>query len=196
MGADLSLRSQYVMSQQSTWWYNTQEFWLQYPHWRMRGGLKIFYLLQLSYWLQQLLVLVLRIEAPRSDFVELCLHVSARKPRELRLVTPVSQKHIVTLWLVGWSYAINLTCTPLAWARSALIDRQPQISRYRRSYFLQHGHCRRFSGLFENAQLPWTAAHIRVYFRVPTMRLGVLPALSKSTYTAFGLVRIRSSSAG
>jgi len=47
--------------------------------------------LQFSYWLQQLLVLTLRIEKPRSDFTELCLH------------------HIVTLWLIGWSYLINLT---------------------------------------------------------------------------------------
>jgi len=81
----------YVMSQQPTWWYRTEAFWLEYPHWRMRGVLKTFYLLQLSYWLQQLLVLALRIEKPRSDYVELCLH------------------HIVTLWLVGWSYTINLT---------------------------------------------------------------------------------------
>ena len=70
--------AQYVMSQQPTWWYRTEAFWLEYPHWRMRGVLKTFYLLQLSYWLQQLLVLALRIEKPRSDYVELCLHVSGR----------------------------------------------------------------------------------------------------------------------
>jgi len=57
----------------------------------MLPELKVYYLLQFSYWLQQLLVLVLRIEKPRSDFLELTCH------------------HIVTLWLVGWSYFLNLT---------------------------------------------------------------------------------------
>jgi len=41
--------------------------------------------------LQQFLVLVLKLEMPRSDFTELCIH------------------HLVTLWLIGWSYLINLT---------------------------------------------------------------------------------------
>ncbi|KAK4050703.1 sphingosine N-acyltransferase lag1 [Microbotryomycetes sp. JL201] len=81
----------YVMSSQDSWWYRTEHLWLQYPHWRMRAELKTYYLLQLSYWLQQMLVLILRLEKPRSDFVELVIH------------------HIVTLWLVGWSYTLNLT---------------------------------------------------------------------------------------
>ena len=44
-----------------------------------------------SYWLQQMLVLILRLEKPRSDFRELVIH------------------HCVTLWLVGWSYLFSLT---------------------------------------------------------------------------------------
>lgn len=47
--------------------------------------------MQLAYWCQQLIVLVLRLEKPRKDFAELVVH------------------HLVTIWLVGWSYAINLT---------------------------------------------------------------------------------------
>ncbi|GAA6022885.1 hypothetical protein JCM10207_001434, partial [Rhodosporidiobolus poonsookiae] len=81
----------YVMSKQPSWWYNTRHFWLEYPHWRMDGALKSYYLLQFSYWLQQMIVLVMGLEKPRSDFKELVIH------------------HIVTLWLVGWSYMINLT---------------------------------------------------------------------------------------
>ena len=69
------------MSQQPTWWYRTEAFWLEYPHWRMQGVLKAFYLLQLAYWLQQLLVLVLGMEKPRSDYVELCLHVGSHNVR-------------------------------------------------------------------------------------------------------------------
>lgn len=81
----------YVMSRQDSWWYQTEHFWLEYPHWRMDGALKSYYLLQFSYWLQQMIILVMGLEKPRSDFTELVIH------------------HIVTLWLVGWSYMINLT---------------------------------------------------------------------------------------
>ncbi|GAA5909748.1 uncharacterized protein JCM6883_004622 [Sporobolomyces salmoneus] len=81
----------YVMSKQPTWWYKTEHMWLEYPHWRMSGLLKSYYLLQFSYWCQQMIILVLGLEKPRSDFKELVIH------------------HIVTLWLVGWSYLINLT---------------------------------------------------------------------------------------
>ncbi|GAA6033082.1 hypothetical protein JCM8097_002934 [Rhodosporidiobolus ruineniae] len=81
----------YVMAKQPTWWYKTEHFWLEYPHWRMDGALKSYYLLQFSYWLQQMIILVMGLEKPRSDFRELVIH------------------HIVTLWLVGWSYMINLT---------------------------------------------------------------------------------------
>lgn len=80
-----------VMGSQPTWWYNTSEFWKGYPHWRMEPITKAYYLLQFSYWLQQMLVITLKIEKPRSDFAELVMH------------------HLVTLWLVGWSYLLNLT---------------------------------------------------------------------------------------
>lgn len=53
--------------------------------------IKRYYLMQLAYWVQQLLVLALRLEKPRKDFVELVIH------------------HIVTIWLVGWSYITNMT---------------------------------------------------------------------------------------
>lgn len=57
----------------------------------MRASLKLYYLLQFSYWLQQALVMLLRLEKPRKDYYELIAH------------------HLVTLWLIGWSYLINLT---------------------------------------------------------------------------------------
>ncbi|KAI3612341.1 hypothetical protein WG66_012183 [Moniliophthora roreri] len=62
-----------------------------YPHWDMKPELKRYYLMQMSYWVQQLLVLVLGLEKPRKDYSELVAH------------------HLVTIWLVGWSYLINLT---------------------------------------------------------------------------------------
>ena len=76
----------------------------------MNPLLKRYYLMQLAYWCQQLLVLALGLEKPRKDFTELIIH------------------HIVTIWLIGygndifflpvtltrshilsWSYAISLT---------------------------------------------------------------------------------------
>ncbi|SPO36000.1 related to longevity-assurance protein LAG1 [Pseudozyma flocculosa] len=81
----------YVMSFQESWWYNLEHLWLKYPHWQMRPDLKLYYLLQFAYWLQQALVMLLRLEKPRKDYYELIAH------------------HLVTLWLIGWSYLINLT---------------------------------------------------------------------------------------
>ncbi|CED83969.1 Protein transporter of the TRAM (translocating chain-associating membrane) superfamily [Phaffia rhodozyma] len=81
----------YLMTDLPTWYFNTEEFWIGYPHWEMKATIKYYYLLQFSYWLQQMFILVLKIEKPRKDYAELVMH------------------HCVTLWLIGWSYAINLT---------------------------------------------------------------------------------------
>ncbi|TCD69653.1 hypothetical protein EIP91_006670 [Steccherinum ochraceum] len=80
-----------IMGQLPTYWYRTEQFWIDYPHWDMKPELKAYYLLQSAYWCQQLMVLVLRLEKPRKDYAELVAH------------------HFVTLWLVGWSYLVNLT---------------------------------------------------------------------------------------
>ena len=55
-----------------------------YPYWQMTPELKRYYLMQASYWCQQLIVLVFGLEKPRKDFKELVAH------------------HLVTLWLVGF----------------------------------------------------------------------------------------------
>ncbi|KAF8605523.1 longevity assurance proteins LAG1/LAC1 [Ceratobasidium sp. AG-I] len=81
----------YVMSQLPTWWFRTEHFWLEYPHWRMTPLMKSYYLLQGAYWVQQLLVLLLGLEKPRKDFTELVIH------------------HFVTIYLVSSSYIVNLT---------------------------------------------------------------------------------------
>lgn len=89
------------MSSLPTWWYRSEFYWIGsvqrcrpqvtvnlpdssgYPHWDMKPLLKRYYLMQGAYWLQQLIVLGLRLEKPRKDFKELVLH------------------HIVTLYLIG-----------------------------------------------------------------------------------------------
>lgn len=80
-----------IMSESDIWWYDTKHFWLGYPHWDMKPMLKYYYLMQASYWCQQFIVLLLNLEKPRKDYSELIAH------------------HFVTLWLIGWSYLINLT---------------------------------------------------------------------------------------
>ncbi|KAJ3538716.1 hypothetical protein NM688_g6479 [Phlebia brevispora] len=80
-----------IMSQLPTWWYQTKYFWIDYPHWQMIPELKRYYLMQIAYWCQQSLVVILDLEKPRKDYWEIAVH------------------HVVTLWLVGWSYLINLT---------------------------------------------------------------------------------------
>ncbi|KAK7060576.1 sphingosine N-acyltransferase lag1 [Paramarasmius palmivorus] len=57
----------------------------------MKPELKRYYLMQMAYWAQQLIVMVLGLEKPRKDYYELVAH------------------HAVTIWLVGWSYLVNLT---------------------------------------------------------------------------------------
>ncbi|EJD01093.1 longevity assurance proteins LAG1/LAC1 [Fomitiporia mediterranea MF3/22] len=81
----------HIMASLPTWWYRTEYYWIDYPHWDMKPRLKRYYLMHLSYWIQQLLVLALKLEKPRKDFKALVAH------------------HLVTLWLIGWSYGINLT---------------------------------------------------------------------------------------
>jgi len=80
-----------IMKELPTWWYQTKYFFIGYPHWEMKADLKRYYLMHLSYWTQQLIILALKLEKPRSDFTELVAH------------------HIVTLWLIGWSYGVNMT---------------------------------------------------------------------------------------
>ncbi len=61
----------------------------------MKPELKRYYLMQSAYWCQQLLVLVLGLEKPRKDYLELVAH------------------HIVTLWLVGYAAPRRVTSIDL-----------------------------------------------------------------------------------
>ncbi|KAI0081744.1 TRAM1-domain-containing protein [Panus rudis PR-1116 ss-1] len=80
-----------IMSQLPTWWYQTEHFWIDYPHWEMIPELKTYYLMQSAYWCQQFIVMVLGLEKPRKDYHILVAH------------------HAVTLYLIGGSYLTNMT---------------------------------------------------------------------------------------
>ncbi|WWD18964.1 hypothetical protein CI109_103421 [Kwoniella shandongensis] len=81
----------YVMYDLPTWWFKTEFFWRNYPIQGMPLRLKVYYLMQAAYWAQQTIILAAKIEKPRKDYKELVAH------------------HMVTLWLIGWSYNVYLT---------------------------------------------------------------------------------------
>jgi very-long-chain ceramide synthase len=64
------------MSRTSIGWFNTSEFWSTYPMVRMDAYLKAYYLIQSAYWTQQALMMLLKVEKPRADYLELVAHVS------------------------------------------------------------------------------------------------------------------------
>ena len=86
----------YVMSRTPVWYFNTTGMFEGFPHRAHEGLFKAYYLLQASYWAQQFIVLVLRLEKPRKDFKELVGH------------------HIVTLALIWLSYRFHFTYMGLA----------------------------------------------------------------------------------
>lgn len=81
----------WVMYQEPTWFFNSIHYWIGYPHLTFTTLFKAYYLLQLAYWLQQVIVLVLGLERPRKDFHELIAH------------------HAITISLIVSSYHFNYT---------------------------------------------------------------------------------------
>lgn len=81
----------YVMSRTPVWYFNTKGMLEGFPHTTHEGMVKAYYLIQASYWAQQMIVMLLMLEKPRKDFKELVLH------------------HAITLSLIWLSYAFHFT---------------------------------------------------------------------------------------
>ena len=86
----------YVMYGTPIWYFDTNAMYETFPHRTHDGMFKAYYLLQASYWTQQIIVLCLGQEKPRKDFKELVMH------------------HIITLALIGLSYRFHFTWMGLA----------------------------------------------------------------------------------
>ena len=86
----------YVMSRTPIWYFNTAAMYEDFPHKTHEGVFKAYYLLQASYWAQQMIVLLLMLEKPRKDFKELVAH------------------HCITLSLIWLSYRFHFTYMGLA----------------------------------------------------------------------------------
>jgi very-long-chain ceramide synthase len=81
----------YVMSRTPVWYFSTTGMYESFPHETHDGLFKAYYLLQASYWTQQMIVLLLLLEKPRKDFKELVAH------------------HVITLSLIWLSYRFHFT---------------------------------------------------------------------------------------
>ncbi|EWC45335.1 hypothetical protein DRE_00734 [Drechslerella stenobrocha 248] len=87
----------YVMKQTpGLWYFNTTVYWTSHPNLLHNAIFKAYYLLQWSYWLQQAIVLILMLEKPRKDFVELVIH------------------HIVTVSLITLSWRFHFSYVGLS----------------------------------------------------------------------------------
>nr|AFQ32309.1 FUM17 [Fusarium fujikuroi] len=73
------------------WLFRTQGMYHSYPHRNLGPAIKFCYLFQAAYCVQQSAVLVLHLEKPRKDHMELTLH------------------HIITIALIALSYRFHFT---------------------------------------------------------------------------------------
>lgn len=86
----------WVMRRTPIWYFNTTAMYEGFPHKTHEAAFKAYYLLQASYWAQQMIVLLLMLEKPRKDFKELVAH------------------HFITLTLIWCSYRFHFTYMGLA----------------------------------------------------------------------------------
>lgn len=86
----------WVMSRTPVWYFNTTAMYEGFPHKTHEAVFKAYYLLQASYWAQQMIVLLLMLEAPRKDFKGLVAH------------------HFITLALIWCSYRFHFTYMGIA----------------------------------------------------------------------------------
>jgi len=67
----LTKHSQYLLVA-SSYWLNFEELWSTWPSRQISGGLKWYYLVQLSFWLQQ--ILAINMEKRRKDYAQMSTH--------------------------------------------------------------------------------------------------------------------------
>ncbi|EMR10853.1 hypothetical protein PNEG_00999 [Pneumocystis murina B123] len=77
------------ISYNSPYWLNPKQLWIQYPQVDLKPHIKWYYLVQFSFWIQQ--IFVVNIEKRRKDYYEMFFH------------------HIITCTLIFMSYIYHFT---------------------------------------------------------------------------------------
>ncbi|KTW30213.1 hypothetical protein T552_00691 [Pneumocystis carinii B80] len=77
------------ISYNSPYWFNPKQLWIQYPQVILKPHIKWYYLVQFSFWIQQ--IFVVNIEKRRKDYYEMFFH------------------HIITCTLIFMSYIYHFT---------------------------------------------------------------------------------------
>lgn len=132
----------------------------------MTPQLKRYYLMQASYWCQQLIVVVSKLEKPRKDYNELVAH------------------HFVTLWLVGYA-VISLSVDFILPRFKVELWDQPDA--HWKCSIRIYGHPRRFPGGFQSTQLSSLGAHPGYRIRYIYWGLDVSVLLAFLFYRSFRL---------
>lgn len=70
-------------------WFNTSQYWIDYPHSLISKQMKAYYLMQLAFWVQQ--VYTIHVEKRRKDHFAMVTH------------------HFITIILIVSSYYTNFT---------------------------------------------------------------------------------------
>ncbi|KAI9481519.1 MAG: TLC domain-containing protein [Benjaminiella poitrasii] len=78
-----------VIMYHSPHWFNTSQYWIDYPHILISKSMKAYYLMQLAFWIQQ--VYTIHIEKRRKDHLAMVTH------------------HLITIALIVSSYYTNFT---------------------------------------------------------------------------------------
>lgn len=86
----------YLMHRTPVWYFDTHGMYEDFPHRTHEGAFKCYYLFQAAFWMQQVVVMVLGLEARRKDFNQLIGH------------------HIITVALVALSYRFHFTYMGIA----------------------------------------------------------------------------------
>ncbi|KAF9111670.1 sphingosine N-acyltransferase lag1 [Mortierella sp. AM989] len=85
----ISWTSGMYLMYKSPYWMDTDHYWVGYPHNKLSGEFKAYYLIQLGYWVQQFYVV--NTDMKRKDYWAMLIH------------------HVITCALIGGSYMAHLT---------------------------------------------------------------------------------------
>lgn len=87
----------------------TQGLWEDYPHFQLSWYMKLYYLVQLAFWVHQ--IITLNIEKRRKDYWQVCAHSSIQCTERLidSRDPQMFAHHIITVSLMILSYRYNFT---------------------------------------------------------------------------------------